>query len=274
MVFYADDIPVEQRIAFTRETRLSECAFLQGSDVADFGVRYYVASGEIKMAGHPTIATVTALIDAGLVTDDGQSVSEFTVEVGAGVLPITVEWRGEEPPMITMRQFAPEFGSEYQPADIAPLVGLEEDDFLAVPQTVSTGTAFLICPLVSPDALRRARLEEDALAAFHEGRETDFFEPFLTTLAGATPDGDVFSRLMLTHPEPPEDPFTGSATGCMAAYLWSRGMIPSPRFVAEQGHWMDRPGRAHVEVLGPPDAIEGVLVSGTGRVLIRGHLEL
>ena len=71
-----------------------------------------------------------------------------------------------------------------------------------------------------------------------------------------------------------EDPFTGSATGGMAAYLWRHGLIDDPTFVAEQGHGMNRPGRAMVEVLGPRDNIEAVRVGGTAVTLIRGELEL
>ena len=60
----------------------------------------------------------------------------------------------------------------------------------------------------------------------------------------------------------------------MAAYLWHHGLIGQPSFVAEQGHWLGRPGRAEVEVLGPPEAITGVRVAGTGVVLMRGQLLL
>ncbi|MBY5162311.1 PhzF family phenazine biosynthesis protein [Salsipaludibacter albus] len=273
VVFDADDVDVDTRIAFTRETRLSECAFVVASSVADVGARYYVASGEIPMAGHPTIATVTALLDAGVVelVDD---VASFTLEVGAGVLPIEVDGTADGPPRITMQQLRPTFGRSWEPELVAPLVGLRADDFRATPRTVSTGTPFLVSPLVSHDALRRARLDVDALLAFHEDHDADFFEPFLTAMGGATPDGDVFSRLLLTPPEPPEDPFTGSATGCLGAWLWAEGEIDGPRFVAEQGHDMDRPGRADVEVLGPRDDIAGVLVGGTGVVLVRGQVTL
>ncbi len=44
----------------------------------------------------------------------------------------------------------------------------------------------------------------------------------------------------------------------MAAYLWRYGLIDGPSFVAEQGHWLERPGRARVEVIGPRDAIDSV----------------
>lgn len=273
VVFDADQVDVDTRVAFTRETRLSECAFLQHSDVADHGVRYYVASGEIPMAGHPTIATVAALLDAGVVDlVDGRAA--FTLEVGAGVLPIEVDATGTGPSRITMQQLRPTFGRHWEPDLVAPLVGLEPGDLRAIPRTVSTGTAFLVTPLVSHDALRRARLDVDALHAFHDAHDTDFFEPFLSAMGGATADGDVFSRLLLTPPEPPEDPFTGSATGCMAAWLWSAGELDQPTFVAEQGHDMGRPGRAEVEVLGDRDDITGVRVTGTGVVLFDGHVDL
>jgi len=102
----------------------------------------------------------------------------------------------------------------------------------------------------------------------------DLMEPFLVTLGGITEAGDTFSRLLLAPPSLPEDPFTGSATGCMGAYLWKHALIESPRFTAEQGHWLGRPGQGQVEVLGPPDAITGIKVGGRGRVLMCGELQL
>jgi trans-2,3-dihydro-3-hydroxyanthranilate isomerase len=71
-----------------------------------------------------------------------------------------------------------------------------------------------------------------------------------------------------------EDPFTGSATGAMAAYCWRYGLLDSPRFVAEQGHWMNRPGQANVEVIGPRDAILAVKVGGAAITVIRGEMSL
>lgn len=273
VVFGADAVDDATRTAFTRETGLSECAFLQHSEIADIGVRYHTASGEIPMAGHPTIATVTALLDRDMVPlVDAQA--SFTLEVGAGVIPIEIDATGNGPARIAMQQLRPTFGAHWDPADIAPLLGLTTSDFRATPQTVSTGTPFLVSPLTDHDALRRAVLDVDALQAFHAANHPDFFEPFLTVMGGATPDGagDVFSRLLLTPPEPPEDPFTGSATGCMAAWLWANGELASRHFLAHQGHDMGRPGRAEVTVLGSPDDIEGVRVAGTGVVVMRGEV--
>lgn len=265
VVFDADDLPDDTRTAFVRETGLSECAFLQHSDTADFGVRYYLADREILMAGHPTIATCRALEEAGLL--EGRD--SFTLEVGAGVLPIDVARTGGAT-VFTMTQFAPEFGRRYAPGRIASLYGLAEHDVLHAPQTVSTGTPFCITVLRDHDALARARLDLDAFAEIRT--DADFMEPFLCVTGGYTPEGGTAARLLMAPPLPAEDPFTGSATGCMAAYLWAEGLIESPRFVAEQGHAMGRPGRGHVEVLGPRDAISGIRLGGSGVVLMQGEV--
>lgn len=275
VVHGAADLGVDQRMALVRETSLSECAYLVGSYVADFGARYYLAAREIPMAGHPTIATVASLIDRGLV-DVSSGAAEFTLEVGAGVLPIEVVARPDRPALISMTQRAPEFGAEQDPGEIAAMFGLSGADVIGTPQIVSTGTPFCIAVLRDHAALRRAVLDFAALSAWQAGTGVEgaaLMEPFLVVLEGAD-GGDTFARLLLAPPMPAEDPFTGSATGCMGAYLWRHGLIDRPAFVAEQGHWMGRPGRAEVEVLGPQDAIEGVRVSGSGVVLMRGELDL
>ena len=57
----------------------------------------------------------------------------------------------------------------------------------------------------------------------------------------------------------------------MAAYLWQYGLIESPTFIAEQGHWMGRPGKAHVEVIGPSEDIEAVKVGGLAVTVLKGQ---
>ncbi|GMG84748.1 PhzF family phenazine biosynthesis protein [Paralimibaculum aggregatum] len=272
VVFDADAVSRETRIALVRETGLSECAYLQASAVADFGVRYYTAKDEIRFAGHPTIATCTVLEDAGLLAGRAR----FTLEVGSGVIPIEIDRAGARP-VFTMTQAAPVFGESFAPGAVAAIYGLEAADIVGRPQIVSTGTAFVVTLLTGHDALRRAALDPARLAGFMAGvdhPEAWKMEPFLVTRTGATSAGDTFARLLLPPPMPPEDPFTGSATGCMAAWLWHHGLIEAPRFTAEQGHWMGRPGQAAVEVLGPPEAIGGVRLGGTGVVLMRGEVAL
>lgn len=266
VVFDAADVPVETRLAFTRETRLSECSFIVGSDKADFGARYYLASREILLAGHPTIATCAVLEHAGLLAGR----ERITLELGIGVIEVAIDRSGPAP-VCTMVQPAPTFGASYAPGDIAALVGLTADDVRGTPQTVSTGTPFCVTQLTGHEALARARLDIDAMRVLQP--QVDFFEPFLFVTPGFTAAGDTAARLFLVPPEPAEDPFTGSATGAMAAYGVARGILPA-RFTAEQGHAIGRPGQASVDVVGAADAIQAVRVGGSGVVLMDGDVFL
>ena len=254
-------------LSYVRETSLVECTFTGPSDVADIKVRYFLASREIPFAGHPTIATVAAMRSRGLIGE-----GPLVLETLAGLVSIIVEGAN-----IQMTQIAPEFGPKV-PADIVAAVGgLTADDIVGEPQVVSTGLPFCITVLKSADALKRASLNLDALGCYntHLGQTTNNgMTPFWVVQEGATPLGDTFSRLLLAPPSPLEDPFTGSATGAMAAYLWANGMISEPAFVAEQGHGMGRAGHAQIKVLGHRDAITGVDVSGEGFVLMSGTINL
>ncbi|MEP2718266.1 PhzF family phenazine biosynthesis protein [Pseudophaeobacter sp.] len=260
-------LPLETCTAYVRETSLVECTFTGPSDLADIKVRYYLASREIPFAGHPTLATVAAMRDRGMIGD-----GEIRLETGAGIVPVTVA--GDQ---IEMTQIAPQFGARPDPTLVAAAISLPVEEILAPPQKVSTGLPFCITLLKDHEALAAARLDLDALSRLGQALGADgidMMEPFLVTLPGATDAGDTLSRLLMAPPSPPEDPFTGSATGAMAAYLWHHGLMSKDSFVAEQGHGMGRPGRAMVTRVGSPSAITGVKVAGKGYVLMRGTVEL
>lgn len=253
--------------AYVRETSLVECTFTGPSTVADVKVRYFLASREIPFAGHPTIATVAAMRSRGLIEGE-----ELVLETGAGLVPIRLN--GDE---IEMTQVAPQFG-DVMPVDlVARTISLPPEAIVAQPQMVSTGLPFCITVLRDHEALRQAKLDVDAMrdmAARQGYAGTDMLEPFLVTLQGASEAGDTFSRLLMAPPSPPEDPFTGSATGAMAAYLWHHGLMEQETFTAEQGHGMGRPGQATVTRVGTPQDIAGVKVAGRGFVLMRGQVDL
>ena len=253
--------------AYVRETSLVECTFTGPSEKADLRVRYFLADREIPFAGHPTIATVAALVHRGLVSGD-----TLSLEAGAGLVAVTVE--GD---VITMTQQVPSFGPRVPAELVAAVGGLDASDILGAPQVVSTGLPFCIAVVKDRTTLDALHLDPEALERFrgHLGDTTQTpMEPFWVTLGGATEGGDTYSRLLLAPPSPPEDPFTGSASGAMAAYLWAEGRLDGPKFIAEQGHGMGRPGRAQIEVLGPPDAITGVRVAGKGQIVMSGQVHL
>jgi trans-2,3-dihydro-3-hydroxyanthranilate isomerase len=174
---------------------------------------------------------------------------------------------------VVMSQRKPQFLKTYQPSDVLPSFGLDESDLFpnAVIQTVSTGTPQLMILLKALDSLRKTTLDIEKYAALRNA--SDFFSPHLFCLQGVE-NGATFARDFGLPPDTLEDPFTGSATGGMAAYLWHYGLIDSPIFIAEQGHWMNRPGQGYVEVVGPRDDMQTVKVGGAAVTVFKGELRI
>lgn len=273
IVFSADDLNDETRLAIAREMNLSETSFVVRSDIADFGARFFTPAEEIPLAGHPTIATVFALIESGRLELAGD-LTTISLELRVGPIRVDIESRQGMVRHIVMWQKKPQFLRTYAPEEVMPVFGLTADDVLpnAPLQTVSTGTPQLMIPVRELDALRRSSLNIRLYVQLRA--RGDFFSAHLFCLQGATERGDTFARHFVTPPDLLEDPFTGSATGGMGAYLWRHRLIAQPTFIAEQGHWLHRPGQASVEVVGPRDDIETVKVGGSAVSVLRGELSL
>jgi trans-2,3-dihydro-3-hydroxyanthranilate isomerase len=273
IIFDADDLDEATMLAVAREMNLSETVFVRRSTNADFGVRYFTPAEEIPLAGHPTIATTAALVKSGrLPLREDYTVISLELKVG----PIKVEIYSREGHVerVVMTQKPPVFMATYEAEVVMPVFGLSAEDALPnVPiQTVSTGTPQLMIAVRDHEALRRIQMNIPAYARL---RETgDFFSPHLFCLGGVTPEAATFARHFGTPPDTMEDPVTGSATGGMAAFLWRYGLIDQPTFIAEQGHWMHRPGQVQVEVVGPRDQIETVKIGGSAVVVMQGELLL
>jgi trans-2,3-dihydro-3-hydroxyanthranilate isomerase len=271
IVFDCPNLDDNTCLAIAREMNLSETAFVWQKADGDFCARYFTPAEEIPLAGHPTIATVFALVDTGRlqVTD----YRKIPLELRDGPIDVEIFALNGKVERVVMSQRKPQFLRTYAPEEVLPAFGLTIADGLpgALIQTVSTGTPQLMIPLKSHLALQRAHLEIKKYLNLRESG--DFFSPHLFCLGGVG-NGATFARHFGVPPDTQEDPFTGSATGGMAAYLWHYGLIEQPSFIAEQGHWMARPGQAQVEVIGARNDIQTVKVGGPAVTVIQGELSI
>lgn len=273
ILFDAHELDDTLMLAIAREMNLSETSFVMRSSRADFKVRYFTPAEEIPMAGHPTIATTFALVDSGRLSLAGER-TLITLEMQAGLIPVEIEAQAGEITNIVMVQKRPEFLKIYEPGEILPVFGLAKSALLsgAPIQTVSTGTPQLMVPVQSLGDLQRIDLD---IPAYQRLRSAgDFFSVHLFCLQGFSERGTTFARHFAIPPDVIEDPFTGSATGGMAAYLWKYGLLSRPDFIAEQGHWLMRPGQANVEVVGTREHITAIRVGGSAVTILRGELSL
>ncbi|MCM0606329.1 MAG: PhzF family phenazine biosynthesis protein [Xanthomonadaceae bacterium] len=270
VVFDADSLSDDQMHTLAREMNLSETAFIVKSTRANFGARYFTPAEEIPLAGHPTLSVIRALISEGEI-DVKDARKTVTLELKAGVINVDI-YREASDYQIVMTQKKPQFLTTHDPKIVTKIFGIQESDLIpGCPiQTVSTGTPQLMILVKSLDVLKKSSIDIHAYQSYKS--QSDFFSPHLFCLSGVTHEGNTFARHLGVPPEAAEDAFTGSATGGMGAFLWHYGLITSPHFIAEQGHWMGRPGRAKVEIVGERENIESVRVGGSVVIVMKGEI--
>jgi trans-2,3-dihydro-3-hydroxyanthranilate isomerase len=253
-------------LAIAREMNLSETAFVFPSDQADIGVRYFTPVGEIPLAGHPTIATTHALCETGRF---GPERTGVTIQMPAGIIPVGIE-RGESGAVTyAMSQPEPVFLSQRKRGPLAKALGLKKRDLLAavLPQVVSTGSPQLQIALASLGALDRVDVDRRLLFP----RARDFLS--VHVFARAADGFALHARHFADVGDVLEDPFTGSATGGMAAYCARYGLVAETEYRVAQGMHVRRPGHAGVRVGGtPPAQIGRITVSGEAVTVFRGTL--
>ena len=268
----AQGLSEQEMQAIARETNLSETAFVFPSERADFRVRYFPPRGEIPFAGHPTIATVFLLAEEGRIALQGPT-TRLEVEFRIGVLPVEVEAQGGVPKRVVMTQRRPTFRAIFSREEVAPCLGLEvsslRDDCPC--QVVDTGVPFLLVPVRDLAVLERVQVDRPALQVLC--RQAGVDAAFAFCLGGFRPEADTHARLLDpwgSH----EDPFTGSASGAMAAFVVRYGLKTGPRLVAEQGHFVGRPGYGVLEVLGAREDLEAVRLAGPAVRVLEGEFLL
>ena len=271
VVTRAAGLSPEQMQAIAREMNLSETAFVTPSEVADVRVRFFTPRKEIPLAGHPTIATMHALVEEGRFAVTGAP-RRIVQELNVGVLPVDLSRREDGHVRIAMTQATPEFHQELDPDAFARVLGITSADLLdgAPPGVVSTGTRQAMIPVASLAVLERVRPDLERLA------ELETAEGYFSTHVFALETYDPANRVHARHFGPSsgvwEDPVTGSATGGMAAYLWRYGLVREAAFTVEQGHILGRPGLVEVEVEGEGDTPTTVRVAGTAVTVLRGMI--
>lgn len=256
------DTVTMQRIA--QEMHFSETTFILSDDERDGGydVRIFTASDELRFAGHPTLGTAFVIQQYIL----GIPFEKVTLNLKVGPVPVTLTYRDGAPDVLWMRPQSATFGPEADGAALAEAMGLSAADVdTRFPvQAVSVGEPFVILPLRTLDAVRRARVNpEPYLAAAHAigGRWAYFFCP-----QPENPANHLHSRMVAVDKSGPwEDPATGSANCCLAAWLSRHRYFGSDRVDVrvEQGYEMGRPSLLYLRAA--PDG-DRIAVDVGGRV--------
>lgn len=234
--------------AFANWTNLSETTFiLSPSDpAADYRVRIFTPKAELPFAGHPTLGTAHAVIEAGIAAPKaGRLVQQCAV----GLVELTV---GEGGVSFKLPHYA--FRELEDPAALAWLG--EGVSVRGPARAVDVGPVWLVAELAEIAALENLRHDSAHLARYSEA----------AGLSGATlfaVDGErVVVRSFAPAHGVPEDPVCGSGNGAVAAFRLATGQVgDGDRYVASQGRQVGRDGRVSIRIEGTQIHVGGQAVT-------------
>jgi len=283
----AEDVNDDDQLKIAREMNLSETVFVlpPRDDKSLKRLRIYTPTRELPFAGHPIVGTWNLLAREGVVPvpEGGNGWTSIHHEVGIGVLPVDILFKDGQPSQVVMTQGRFEIAGEIEgtedQADIARALGLNREDLdESLPiQVISTGLPTLAVPIRSLHDLGKCRVNAGLLADLYLGAGASACYAF-TRETMEVGDARAHARLFAPADNIPEDPATGSAGGSLGAYLIHHAAIPVDpidgkySFVIEQGDFIKRPSRIHLEVAGKPGAVDVVRVGGESVVVAHGEV--
>ncbi|KGM56892.1 phenazine biosynthesis protein PhzF family [Lysobacter arseniciresistens ZS79] len=254
--------------AIARWTRLPETTFIfaPGAPGASYRVRIFSPQREVPFAGHPSVGSAFAALDAGLAAPvDGRLLQEGI----AGLLPLSVD-DGDGGPVIAVRT----------PRAEVVEVATRDDRRLAAavaalpagtlpPALVDGGRRWWLVEVADEAALRGARPDWEEISAL--ARDTGSMGVCAFARADGSGGHDLAVRAFVGASGPFEDAASGAANAILAAWLAHNEALPGRdgRYVASQGREIGADARLQLRV----DADGDVWSGGRVQPVVRGHID-
>ncbi|MBF6593531.1 MAG: PhzF family phenazine biosynthesis protein [Thermaceae bacterium] len=232
VVLDSESLNESQMARFTRWMNLSETTFLlpPTTPEADYRVRIFTPQRELPFAGHPTLGSCHAWLEAGGQPKRSDSVIQ---ECKTGLIQIRRDGRQlafAGPPLV---RSGPVDADTL--ARIVRGLGVRESEVLHH-GWVDNGPGWLAVMLPSAEQVLSLEPDHSALKGLALG------------VIGSYPPGSecLFEvRAFVSSLGVPEDPVTGSLNAGLGQWLVDAGLAPH-RYVASQGTVLGRAGRVHI----------------------------
>lgn len=235
-------------------TNLSETTFVLPATEAgaDYHTRIFTPTEELPFAGHPTLGTAHAVIEAGIATPkDGKLV----MQCGAGLVEVSV---GAEGLSFRLPRFAPRPAIEAEA--LAGILGT--DALIGEAEVIDTGPHWLIArvadvAVLSPDATRlKAHIGRDGATG--------------VTAYSETAPGEIAVRSFFFTDGLVEDPVCGSGNAAVAVHRIRAGLAGNDdAWLARQGLQIGRNGEIRVRIENG-----NVHVGGSCVTVVKGEIRI
>ncbi|WP_031517849.1 PhzF family phenazine biosynthesis protein [Desulfofalx alkaliphila] len=249
-----------------KEMNFSETTFILSDKARNGGydVRIFTPEEELPFAGHPTLGTAYVIKEEII----NKPVDSVILNLKVGQIPVTFENE-----VLWMKQIEPSFGSIIDAEPIAKSLGIEveEIDTRFNIQEVSTGLPFIIVPLKTLNAVRKAKIQSEEFRQLIKGTEAKAILVFCPETY--KPENHLNARVFVDFYGIPEDPATGSANGCLAGYLVKNRYFNNKQINirVEQGYEIGRPSLLLLKAREEDGSCE-VLVGGNVIMVAKGEL--
>ncbi|NIJ85344.1 PhzF family phenazine biosynthesis protein [Xanthomonas arboricola] len=254
--------------AIARWTKLPETTFVFAAPDAhsSYRLRMFSPQKEVPFAGHPSVGTAHAVLEAGLAApDDGVLIQDGI----AGQLPLRVEQIAGHR-SIAIRTPRARVAEQVEADDprLRDAVGGWPRGSLP-PALMDGGRTWWVVELASEAALRGLQPDWDAIAALAES--TGSMGVFAYARAAAPGTYDMAVRAFVGNGRRFEDAASGAANAVLAAWLDSRQALPGKerRYVVSQGREIGFDALLELRI----DANGDVWSGGQVQTVIRGTLD-
>jgi trans-2,3-dihydro-3-hydroxyanthranilate isomerase len=250
-----------QRIA--KEMNYSETTFVLSDEKqgGGYNVRIFTPETELPFAGHPILGTAF-VIQHEIIKEP---INNIVLNLKAGQIPVSFIYTEKRSYILWMKQLQPMFGETFDPELISEILSLDVKDISKTypVQEVSTGLPVVIVPIKTLDAVKSARIDRTKCLEFMKNIHAKTILIFCPETYKAEHDLNV--RFFADHYGIPEDPATGSANGCLAAYLVKHRYFGKDQIDVrvEQGYEIGRPS---LLLLRAEEEKQGIAVYVGGKV--------
>jgi trans-2,3-dihydro-3-hydroxyanthranilate isomerase len=258
----------EEMQALAREMNLSETTFILPREAAvesarGVRVRIFTVQEELPFAGHPTLGTAFQLRGS-------TGMREVALDLNVGKVPVRFEEKPGQPVFGEMTQIDPKFGERHDREAVVRACGLVDGDIdPSLPiETVSTGVAYTVVPIRGLKIMSTLHVDMRGSQEYLDRSEGKFF--YFVCRETVDPAAKLHARMMFYNGE---DPATGSAAGCAAAWMVAHEVARADeRVLIEQGVEMKRPSRIFVRASRKDDRVVNVRVGGNVVEVLRGEV--
>lgn len=270
VILDAQGLAGEQMQRIANWTNLSETTFVLPPirPGADYRVRIFTPQSELPFAGHPTLGTAHALLEAGRIVP---KVGKLVQECEAGLIQLTVTPAADQSPVIAFNLPTPSLIrlTHEQVDELESILGSPVQREPR-PSLVNVGPTWTIVQLASAEAVLALRPDFMRMVQFDQRNKSIGIVVYGAYAKGSPAAIEV--RAFAPSVSVNEDPVCGSGNGAVAAFIRDAGQINwfGSGYVSTQGSAVGRAGKIHVAFEGN-DVIQ---VGGQSVTCISGTIAL